>query len=62
MRMPLFHARGSPGPAQPAAPERSSGAPVENAAARAFVAAVNSDSSEELKDRPPDDCAEGLVD
>jgi hypothetical protein len=35
-------------PAQPAAPERSSGAPVENAAARAFVAAVNSGSTDRL--------------
>jgi hypothetical protein len=32
-------------PAQPAAPERSAGAPVQNAAARRFVAAVNSSST-----------------
>jgi polyisoprenoid-binding protein YceI len=35
-------------PAPPAAPERSAGAPVQNAAARGFVAAVNSGSTDRV--------------
>jgi hypothetical protein len=42
-------------PARPAAPERSAGAPVQNAAARGFVAAVNSGSTDRVMATLTDD-------
>lgn len=42
-------------PAQSAAPERSAGAPVQNAAARGFVAAVNSGSTDRVMATLTDD-------
>ena len=42
-------------PAQPAAPERSAGAPVQNAAARGFVTAVNSGSTDRVMATLTDD-------
>ena len=42
-------------PAQPAAPERSAGAPVQNAAARGFVTAVNSGGTDRVMATLTDD-------